>query len=225
MKYAPGSFSKNFAWHGTGLKRLHSAIRDGFHGQLRAVGRSKWRDDSGIGDRNLELVPINFFLYNRGGTLPVDELVYQAIEKPHSLRFDRLALFAFHLSRVGSGTGVVSRPAMWANEFVRERLWHDDAWRKASLAEGAMDTFIDDRLNAAKIVRTKCRSNYRHLFQLCEYLSAPLDIINTGCEQWVGPALFLAWDRALLDGGRAAKADLIGDQVDVWTKGPKEPRT
>lgn len=209
MKYAPGSFSKNFAWHGTGLRKLHSSIRSGFHSQLEAVDRQAWRNDSGINDRNLELIPINFFLHNRGGQLSVDELVMQAVTKSHSLAFDRLSLFALHLNRAGSGGSVVSRPAMWANEFVREKLWREDAWHTSVLTEEVMDRFIDDRMNAAEVVRTKCRSNYRHLFELCDYIPASLDIINAGSDQWIGPALFLAWDRAILDGGKAAKPDLL----------------
>jgi hypothetical protein len=209
MKYAPGSFSKNFAWHGTGFRKLHIAIRRGFHSKLQAVARQAWRHDSGINDRNLELVPINFFLHNRSGQMLVDELVFQAIQKPHSLRFDRLALFAFHLNRAGMGAGVVPRPAMWANEFVRERLWRDDAWHSSALSESEMDSFISTRLDAAGIVLTKCRSNYRHLFELSEYLPAKLDLINSGVEHWIGSALFLAWDRSILQGGAAAKSDLL----------------
>jgi hypothetical protein len=209
MKYAPGSFSKNFGWHGTGLRKLHSAIRAGFGRQLLPVRRQDWRDRSGIADKNIDLVPINFFLHNHGGTLSIDELVFDAIRKPHSVEFDRLALFAFHLNRVGSGPRVVERPAMWANKFVRERLWNDGAWVAAELNDDRLDPFIDDHLDALDDVRVKCRNNYRHMFELCEYLPSRLSLINTGAESWIASALFLVWDRHLLDGGSAAKADLL----------------
>lgn len=209
MKYAPGSFSKNFGWHGTGLRKLHSAIRAGFGDQLLSVGRQDWRDRSGIADKNIDLLPINFFLHNRGGTLSVDELVFEAIRKPHSVEFDRLALFAFHLNRVGSGPGVVERPAMWANKFVRESLWNDGAWVAAELNNDRLDPFIDDHLDALEKVRVKCRNNYRHMFELCEYLPSRLPLINTDVEGWIASALFLVWDRHLLDGGSAAEADLL----------------
>ncbi len=137
MKYAPGSFSKNFAWHGTGLRKLHTATKAGFHDTLAPVGLQSFRSDCGLtGD--IDLIPINFFLHNKDGQISVDELVFQAVERPHSMRFDRLGLFALHLNRVGSGRDtrsgrqIVSRPAMWANEFVRERLWVRGVGRKAS---------------------------------------------------------------------------------------------
>lgn len=209
MKYSPGSFSKNFAWHGTGLRKLHAAIRKGFHNRLSPVDRLSWRRDSGINDPNLELIPVNFFLHNQSGKMSIEELVAYAVSKPHSLDFDRLALFAFHLNRAGSGPRVIERPAMWANEFVRERLWLNDAWQAAALTERIMDDHIQDRVNAAAEVRVKCRTNYRHLFELCEYLPAPLDAVNSGVDQWIGPALFLAWDRSILDGGNPAKSDLL----------------
>ncbi len=121
MKYAPGSFSKNFAWHGAGLRKLHKVVSQGYSDTLAPVGRRKFRDDSGLDDA-LNLIPVNFFLHNRAEQMSVDELVFQAIERPHSIRFDRLGLFALHLNRAGSGSRVAPRPAMWANEFIRERL-------------------------------------------------------------------------------------------------------
>lgn len=129
-KYAPGSFTKNFAWAGTGFKRLHTVIRAGYDGSLSPVQRNKWRTDSGINDASLELIPINFFLHNKDGKMSVDELVFQAIQRPHTIDFDRLALFAFHLNQVGKPPGqAVRRPALWANEFVKEVLWRRGSWQ------------------------------------------------------------------------------------------------
>lgn len=208
MKYAPGSFSKNFAWHGIGLRKLHRVIRAGYSDTLTPVGRQRFRDDSGL-DASLSLIPINFFLHNRGGQMSVDELVYQAIERPHSIRFDRLGLFALHLNRAGSGNRVVARPAMWANEFVRERLWSDGAWRSSALPDAQLDPFLADRMRAQGDVRVKCRNNYRHLFELCEFWPSSLPVINSQAEQWIASALFLAWDRHILDGGADDKASLL----------------
>lgn len=210
MKYLPGSFSKNFAWHGTGLRKLHTAIGEGFGNSLTSVPRQQWRDRSGIGDNALELIPVNFFLHNMKGNISVDELVSRAIEYPHLIEFDRLGLFTLHLNRVGKTSGApVERPAMWANEFVREVLWQDGAWRSAALAEESLDSFIEDRMNATSGVRIKCRTNYRYLFQLCGYWPSSLPIINTGAEQWVASALFLAWDRLILDNNRQTKTELV----------------
>ena len=209
MKYPPGSFTKNFAWHGTGLRKLHTSIGAGFAGKLVAVDRQKWRKDSGIKDASLELIPLNFFLHNKNGKISVDELVLQAVQYPHSQRFDRLALFALHLTRAGSGKGVIARPAMWANGFVREKLWSNGIWEAKALQDTPLDSFIDQRMEAKSEGRIKCRNNYRHLFELCDYWPTKLPEINSGAEQWIAAALFLAWDRYILDGGNSDKAQLL----------------
>lgn len=210
MKYKPGSFSKNFAWHGTGLRKLYAAIRTGFENILTAVPREQWRSNSNIGDSALQLIPLNFFLHNVRGRVSPDELVYQAIARPHSLEFDRLGLFALHLNRVGKPPGGIERPAMWANEFVREVLWRDGAWQTAALADSVIDPFIADRMDATPGVREKCRNNYRHLFELCRYLPARLPVINSGADHWMGWAIFLAWDRFVLDHGTQSRPSLVG---------------
>jgi hypothetical protein len=176
MKYPPGSFSKNFAWHGTGLRKLHAAISKGFGGKLSPVERQKWRTDCAVPDRSLQLIPINFFMHNAHGRMSVDELVFQAVAKPHSIHFDRLGLFAFHLNHVGQPPQGPDRPAMWASEFVRKRLWKGGVWRADSLDDETLDNFIADRMDAQKNVRIKCRNNYRHLFQLFNILTQDLTI-------------------------------------------------
>lgn len=215
MAHAPGSFSKNFAWGGVGLRKLHTAIRRGFHGRLSSADRQAFRSDSGI-EGDIVLIPLNFFLHNRDGRLSVDELVYRAVRWDHALQFDRLALFALNLNRVGggrdarSGRDIVSRPAMWANDFVRNVLWVDGTWRSEALEDSRMDAFLDDQLAARHEVRVKCRNNYRHLFELCRYLPAGMSVINSGSDEWISSAIFLAWDRHLLDGGRGRSDDLLG---------------
>ena len=208
MRYTPGSFSKNFAWHGTGLRKLYSAIKEGFHNTLVPTSRLQFRKDCGVAG-DAELIPVNFFLHNKDGQLSVDELVFQAIKRSHSVRFDRLGLFALHLNRVGSGAHVEPRPAMWANEFVRKQLWSGGVWQASRLSTDSLDAFLNDRMLARSHVQVKCRTNYRHLFELCCLLPSALTVINSGAEQWIMSALFLAWDRHILDGGAASKESLI----------------
>ena len=173
-----------------------------------------FRSDAGV-EGAIVLIPINFFLHNHDGQMSIDELVFQAIERDHSARFDRLALFALNLSRVGgghdpsSGRDIVARPAMWANEFVRERLWSQGMWKTSALRGASIDEFMMDRMVAQDPVRVKCRNNYRHMFELCGYLPSGLSVINSGAEQWMGSALFLAWDRHILDGGSRDKSSLL----------------
>ena len=83
---------------------------------------------------------------------------------------------------------------MWANEFVRERLAVINTKRRIARP-------IVDRMEAVEDVRVKCRNNYRYLFSLCDFWPSPLSIINSGAEQWIASALFLAWDRQILEGG------------------------
>ncbi len=209
MAYAPGSFSKNFAWHGTGLRKLHQAIRRGFVGSLVPPNRQAWRVNSGIGDASLELIPINFFLHNATGRISVDELVFQATVRPHSVRFDRLALFALHLNRTGTRRAGVERPAMWANEFVRQALWQNGQWLAANLEDQVLDPFIGGTMKAQIDVRIKCRNNYRHLFELCGYWPAKTASVNSMANDYFSPALFLSWDRFILDNGPQSSDDLI----------------
>ena len=214
MAYRPGSFSKNFAWHGAGLGKLHAAVREGFQGRLAVVDRHAFRDNAGVA-RDIVLIPLNFFLHNLRGQLSVDELVWQAVALEHSTHFDRLALFALNLSQSGSGRDahshreIVPRPAMWANEFLRERLWDNGLWQSDALSDGSLDQFLADRMDAQPEVRVKCRNNYRHMFQLCRYRTTRGGAINSGAETWVSSALFLAWDRHILDGGASDDETLV----------------
>lgn len=209
MKYPPGSFTKNFAWHGRGLAKLYSSIRSGFHVGLNPVYREDWRRDSGINDSSLDLIPINFFLHNKQGALSVDELVFQSVRHDHSLAFDHLALFAFHLSQVGDPPRGVSRPALWANEFVREILWTNDTWQKSALDKNILDQVLSEKIEADDGVKVKCRTNYRHLFELCGYLVSPLPFINSRVNDWIASALFLFWDRQILDAGPLSRNNLL----------------
>ena len=214
MAYKPGSFSKNFGWHGSGLRKLHTTIRRGFQHSLAPVSRATFRSDVEL-TGGVDLLPVNYFLHNRDGYLSVDELVFQALLHSHSKAFDRLALFAFHLTRAGGGVDtsshreIIPRPAMWANEFVRERLWSVGTWKEDALHNATLDTFLQERLLASEVVRRKCRSNYRHMFVLSGYLPTNTDTINPSIEQWLASALFLAWDRHILDGGVHEREDLI----------------
>ncbi len=182
--FKPGSFSKNFAWHGAGLRKLYDSIQSGFRGKITDVERTQFRDNCGIPDESLQLIPINFFLYNKidgsKNYVAIDELVFQAITAPHSLAFDRLSLFVIHLSRGGKrkgGSAGTERPTQWINEFVRNDLWQDGWWQATKLEKSHMDSYFATVLDATTEVRIKCRTNYRHLFELCQYLPCHDSII------------------------------------------------
>ncbi|WP_166298893.1 hypothetical protein [Bradyrhizobium sp. 2S1] len=209
-KHRPGSFTKNFAWGGKGFKNLHDAIRSGYSSTLTTVPRDVWRKSSGINDSSLDLIPVNFFLHNLKGRMSVDELVFQALRRPHSSDFDRLALFTFHLNRVGTPPlKGPSRPALWASEFVKRVLWRNGAWQTAALSQARLDGFIAASMIGQSDVRTKSRNNYRHFFELAGYLPTATATINTGAPSWMASALFLAWDRHILDGGKTGETELL----------------
>ena len=201
--HPPGSFTKNFGWGGSGLLSLHQAINAGFRSKLAEVSRDDWRAACGLSDTNF-YIAANFFLHNlvRGRTnvVPVDEFVRQAVMQPYSRAFDRLGLFVLNLSLGGKRQGVngAEYPAWWANEFVRQSLWQAGQWQRSALDEAAMDAFLDSHIKGVVGARQKCRSNYRHLFELAGYLGSDSPEINTGIESWAAPALFTAWDRRAL---------------------------
>ena len=208
--YSPGSFTKNYGWSGKGFLRLHEAISAGFSGKLAPVDRTNWRSAAQLSDTQF-LLTANFFLHSvRSGKenfVVIDEFVRQAIMEPHSLAFDRLALFVFNLSLGGLRSGDISGeefPALWANQFVREVLWSEGRWRRNALDESMMDGFIGSRIIGVPDVKVKCRTNYRHMFEIVNYLPSSNSVINTDPESWIASALFTAWDRRALSFGSAA---------------------
>lgn len=202
MKYPPGSFTKNFAWHGEGFLRLHSTIKAGFSATLQRVNQGEWRKNCGEDSPSMQLVPLNFFLHQRrikqALTISVDELVFQSVSVPHSLAFDRLAMFSFHLNIAGDGAGreIGHRGwAAWANEFVREELWLAGGWQSDKLKDAPLRQSLKRRISAQPEVLTKCFTNYRYFFGLADYQNASGIFVNTGYDDWIVPALFLTWDR------------------------------
>jgi hypothetical protein len=206
--YAPGSFTKNFRWNVNppGLKRLYVVIRTGFGGAVHRVTRDDFRRHSGLTDPNRQLIPVNFFLHNTiiNGVnyLTIDELVRHAINNPHSRRFDLLALFSLHLSSMGRRVGVAGDPrgAAFTNDFVRNRLWSDGGWESARLTESEVEGAFDATIIAqgADTIH-KCVTNYLYMINMTGLRGQRTRLINTHVEEWVGPGLFLAFDRYSLD--------------------------
>ena len=143
---------------------------------------------------------MNLFLHNRRGQLSIDEFVCRAIKHDHSPVFDHLALFVLHLNQCGVGE-TKSGPATWANEFVRDRLWSNGSWQASALSDEALDRFLLARIDAQEEARVQCRNNYRRLFELCNLLPSSLPTIDSAIEHWLDPALFIVWDRHILDTG------------------------
>lgn len=202
--WTPGSFTKNFSWgRGHGLKRLYDHINVGFDGELVDVPRALYRrrvERLGVPD----FIPINFFLFNKikDGVdhVMVDELVFQALKEPHTSRFDKLALFAFNLSYVGSWRGAKRhqrRPAMWANRYVTLRVAHELKWKISHVNA----TDIEAQLRKMKHLEAN-ESTYRKLATNLSFLyevGGFAGFEETRISRWWVDALFLAADRLFAD--------------------------
>lgn len=203
--WRPGSFTKNFSWgdvnSGRGLEQLYDEIKVGFDLKAHDVERKVFRNRVSTFGRP-DYIPLNFFLFNRiieGLDFVIcDELVYQAVSFPHSKDFDLLALFAFNLSMVGTWKGASpsqSRPALWANAYIRERVAGYFDWDVAKVNADDIENFVSkDPRYQAKTTR-KLATNLNH-----QYLVGGLSGFATSrIERWWVNALFLALDRIIED--------------------------
>jgi hypothetical protein len=203
--WLPGSFTKNFSWgpvkDGRGLEKLHTEIKLGFDGLMEDLPRQVFRDrvkDIGLPD----YIPLNFFLFNKPindvDYVICDELVFQALNFPHSKSFDLLALFAFNLSMVGVWKGATPpqrRPAMWANAYIRDRVAGAFNWDMEKVNTDDIEAFVsgDKRYKAQTSRKLATNLNY-------QYLIGGLSGFNTQkIERWWVNALFLALDRLIED--------------------------
>jgi hypothetical protein len=220
MAFAPGSFTKNFGWN-LSPPRLHAlyvAIRAGFGGVAHSVTRDHFRSHCGISDPDRQLIPINFFLHNtvigRVNYVTPDELVRHAINNPHSRRFDQLALFTMHLTRLGRRLGKAGDPrgAAFTNDFVRNRLWNSGGWESGQLTEWEVERAFKATIQATGAYTVhKCMTNYVFMMEMMGLKDQRTRFINTHIDEWVGPGLFLAFDRYALD--RTATATLRRDDL------------
>lgn len=216
----PGSFTKNFSWGPTakGLRELYDLIRHGFGGESLDVPRSLFRER--VKDiQRPDYIPLNFFLFNKvkGGTdfVVADELVFQAVHFRHSSSFDKLALFAFNLSIVGTWkrASVQQRePALWARHYLLERVSGDFDWNTDKVNANDIEHFVltDERYKAQ--TARKLATNLAYL-----YKQGRLRDYNTKkAERWWLSALFLTLDRAcetMVSIGRVPQEDNFEEYV------------
>jgi hypothetical protein len=219
-EWHPGSFTKNFSWgpESQGLKELHTVIRAGFDDQLTDVPRAEFRRRVKAIKRP-DYIPLNFFLYNESkhgvDYVVVDELVFQALSFRHSAHFDRLAVFAFNLSRVGRWRGSLpyqQRPALWAFHYVADRVGPIFGWDSAKITANDIEKFVgSDSRYTGKTTR-KLSTNLNYLYRvgrLSEYKSGRP-------ERWWLSSLFLALDRMVRPEQLIVGADigaLVSDQL------------
>ncbi|WP_315766871.1 MULTISPECIES: hypothetical protein [unclassified Bradyrhizobium] len=203
--HTPGSFTKNFSWDHS-YERLFISIRKGFCNRLDPTSRDKWREASGIRDRDRQLIPLNFFLYNAPANpedlVLVDRLVDAAIERPYNVDFAQLALFAFHLAQ--SGTWRHTRwpngqVAGWANELVRES-WTEGRWSAGAFTEAALTEYFESALDAEAVTRRKVFTNYRFMLRSAGVLKGDELQAPNYAQRWYIDAVELFWDRQYFEG-------------------------
>lgn len=214
-EWAPGSFTKNFSWgkETPGLQQLHRSIRIGFAGLVEDVRRDIFRERLQAA-RLIDYVPANFFLFNeiRDGEnyLIADELVFQAIHRPHSSRFDQLALFAFLFSYAGRWKGAQStqrRPALWAYHYIRDRVATAYAWDTSRINADDIQDFLRSSPQYKAATSRKVSTNLNYILKKGGVKSFP----KGSLEQWWVNSLFLALDRIL---GDAALDGAVIDEKD-----------
>ena len=215
--WKPGSFTKNFSWGpvADGLARLHESIRLGFDNQMADVPRTDFRNRVADVERP-DFIPINFFLFNRKvgkvDYIVADELVFQAINFEHSVRFDKLALFAFNFSYVGKFTRARAgqrRPALWAYHYIKDRVAAQLQWNTAKVTADDIEAFLRDSPSyKGQPSRRKAATNLAYLYQLGHLH----ELTDGRIDRWWVDSLFLALDRLIddrkLDGKPTADGQL-----------------
>ena len=202
-EWRPGSFTKNFSWGDSkdGLLQLYEIIRTGFDGIMEDVPRSVFRDRVAHTHRP-DYIAINFFLFNKiikgEDHIIADELVFQALNFPHSPDFDKLGLFAFNFSFAGKWKGASSyqsRPALWAHHYVADRVAQQLNWSTRSVNADDIQAFVrnDPRYHGETSRKLATNLNYLYLIGRLSELK------ETNVQRWWTSALFLALDRLIED--------------------------
>jgi hypothetical protein len=213
-QYTAGSFTKNFSWN-TSYKRLHKAIANGFSAGLEPTTRDEWRKHSNIGDKDRELIPMNFFLYSSPGAngdyLMVDRLVEEA-QKPYDDQFAKLALFAFHLSNSGSWKGSKwpdGRVAGWANDLIRDHAWQAQSkgWSNGAFQDQVLKSYLKNTVVGEAVTKTKVFTNYRFMLRSAKVLNDKREDRVKFLEPWYLNAIELFWDREIFGGSLSPRSN------------------
>lgn len=204
-EWRPGSFTKNFSWgpSSDGLKRLHEMIRIGFDGVLQDVPRAQFRVRVRSTGRP-DYIALNFFLFNKivgeRDYIVADELVFQALTAEHSPRFDKLALFAFNFSYAGewhSAEAYQRRPALWAYQYVTDRVAKDFRWDTSRITADDIEAFVQSDPRYTGATARKLATNLNYLYSI----GGLRDFKSDRVERWWVDALFLALDRLIETSG------------------------
>jgi hypothetical protein len=149
-----------------------------------------------------DYIAINFFLFNKiedgEDYIAADELVFQALNFKHSATFDKLALFAFNFSYVGSWRGAEHyqrRPALWAHHYVSDRLAGELNWNTKGVSADDIEKFVVSSGRYRAKTSRKLATNLNYLYQVGRLA----ELASPKVERWWVDALFLALDRLIED--------------------------
>lgn len=205
-RFLPGSFTKQFGWR-KDPQRLHRSVRNGFRNQAMPVTRDVWRKHCGLEDSNIDLIPLDFFLYSKRGAttdyLLVDTFVELALSRPYDSEFAKLAVFDFHLANSGNWRGSDwpdGRVAGWANLLIRNFAWKRDGWTNSVFEKQWLLQFFEQHIEGVHETRRKMRNNYRFMLEragiLLDGKIQPTEF--TTLYALSAPQLF--WDRQIFSG-------------------------
>jgi hypothetical protein len=217
-EWRPGSFTKNFSWgFDQGLRELYEVIQIGFDGRLTDVPRDVFRSRV-EGSGRPDFIPINFFLFNQPiegrDHLLVDELVFQALQFKHSEHFDRLALFAFVYSMVGSWKGAKpyqQRPALWAHHYVADRVARDFNWDTSRVSADDIQEFVTSSPKCRAKTARKLSTNLNFLFRV----GGLGNFASKRVDRWWVDAMYLALDR-ITETRRMSGSDIKDSRYDSY---------
>jgi hypothetical protein len=205
-KFLPGSFTKQFGWR-KDPERLHRSVRNGFRNEAKPVTREAWRKHCGLRDNNIDLIPIDFFLYSKKESandyLLVDTFVELALDRPYDSQFAKLAVFDFHLANSGNWRGSEwpdGSVAGWANVLVRDLAWKGGAWTNSVFEKQRLLEFFEEHVEGVHDTRRKMRNNYRFMLEHAGLLiDGKIQPTNVATLYAISaPQLF--WDRQIFDG-------------------------
>jgi hypothetical protein len=193
--FRPLSFTKNLG----GFKNLHQAIRVGY-----APGITVSEFAARLPETLRSRAPImtEFFLATRliGGAeyLIEDTLVRHTFYKPYSQTHARLYLFSVIANLPGERLSARHRsPAEPHNTFVRNVLFKEDGWRASAIDLGTIKPWVRENVQLSG-GRTKFATNFRNLFEQCNFGTLTSGVLRTYANSWGPLALRLFFERQSL---------------------------
>jgi hypothetical protein len=189
----PFSFTKNVG----GFRQAYDAIRTGY-----STGVTMREFKARCGLRGQSLLVSNYLL---GAQIHDDEEVVLAdsiVETTLSQHFSRLVarLYFFAVNLNMPGRRLDRNAHLWAemqNTLVRDYLFETDGFSERRLDKNQIQSVVAGYYRFQPGVLRKWVTNYRHMFEQCEFVSTPSGRVETFPDTWGPLALRLFFERYL----------------------------